>query len=127
MSLNLIIIGAVALVLALLLVKRLIGGSQVANSVVLDKIKSGATIIDVRTSGEFRDGAYTGSINIPLAELDKRLKEIPKDKPVVLYCQSGARSAAATRALKKAGYTDVVNAGGLTDMPPLLPLPRTRS
>jgi phage shock protein E len=112
-----IIIAAIAIALALLLAKRLIGGYQVANKAVLDKINSGAKVIDVRTPEEFRDGAYPGSFNIPLAELDKRLNEIPKDKPIVLYCQSGARSAAAARVLKKAGYTDVVNAGGLSDMP----------
>jgi phage shock protein E len=117
MSINLIIIGAIAIALALLLVKRLIGGSQMANKVVLEKIKSGAKIVDVRTPEEFRDGAYPGSVNIPLADLNKRLGEIPKDKPVVLYCQSGARSAAAARTLKKSGYTDIINAGGLSNMP----------
>lgn len=88
-----------------------------ASKLVVDKIKSGAKVIDVRTPEEFRDGAYPGSVNIPLAELDKRLKEIPKDIPVIVYCQSGARSASAARVLKKAGYTDVINAGGLSDMP----------
>jgi phage shock protein E len=86
-------------------------------NIVLDKIKSGAEVVDVRTPEEFREGAYPGCINIPLADLNKRLGEIPKDKSVVLYCQSGARSAAAARTLKKAGYIDVINAGGLSDMP----------
>ena len=86
-------------------------------NIVLEKIKAGAAIVDVRDPEEFRDGAYPGSVNIPLSELKKRLSEIPKDKPVVLYCQSGARSAAAARLLKKAGYTEVINAGGLSDMP----------
>ena len=43
--------------------------------------------------------------------------EISKDKPVVVYCASGGRSATAARMLLQAGYTDVVNAGGLGDMP----------
>jgi phage shock protein E len=116
-SIKVIIIGAVGLVLAFVLFKKLIGGSRVASPVVLEKIKSGAKIVDVRTVEEYRDGAYPGSVNIPLAELNQRLTEIPKDKPVVLYCQSGARSASAARLLKKAGYSDVTNAGGLSDMP----------
>jgi phage shock protein E len=85
---------------------------------LLDKIKAGAKIVDVRTPGEFADGAYPGAVNIPLNILGAKLDELgPKDKPIILYCASGARSAQAARMLKQAGYVDVVNAGGLDDMP----------
>ena len=84
---------------------------------VKEKIDAGATIIDVRTPEEFRDGAYPGARNIPISNLGAHLAEIPRDKPVVLYCASGARSSAAARAMKQAGFADVLNAGGLTDMP----------
>ena len=88
-----------------------------ATSLVKQKIDAGATIIDVRTPEEFRDGAYPGAINIPVSSLGGRLTDIPKEKPVVLYCASGARSASAARTMKQAGFPDVVNAGGLADMP----------
>jgi len=84
---------------------------------VKQKIDDGALVIDVRSPEEFRDGAYPGARNIPISSLGARLGELPKERPVVLYCASGARSAAAARALKQAGFTDVVNAGGLSDMP----------
>jgi phage shock protein E len=85
---------------------------------VKDKITAGARVIDVRTPAEFQDGAYPGAVNIPLATLPARMMELePKDKPIVLYCASGARSGQAARLLKQAGFTDVVNAGGLADMP----------
>ncbi len=100
-----------------MVIRRLLGGTKVASSIVKQKLESGATILDVRTPDEFRDGAYPGAKNIPLSELGRRLGEIPKDKPVVLYCASGARSSSAARAMKQAGYTDVINAGGLADMP----------
>jgi phage shock protein E len=87
------------------------------SSLVKQKIDAGATIIDVRTPEEFRDGAYPGAINIPVSNLGARLADISKSKPVVLYCASGARSASAARAMKQAGFADVVNAGGLGDMP----------
>ena len=87
------------------------------SSLVKQKIDAGATIVDVRTPEEFRDGAYPGAINIPVSNLGARLGEIPKSKPVVLYCASGARGASAARAMKQAGFADVVNAGGLGDMP----------
>jgi len=84
---------------------------------VLDKIKAGAVVVDVRTPEEFADGAYPGALNIPVQELGARAGEIPKGKPVVVYCASGARSAFAARMLKANGWADVVNAGGLDDMP----------
>jgi phage shock protein E len=87
-------------------------------STVKEKIAAGARIIDVRTPAEFADDAYPGAVNIPLAILPARMPELePKDKPIVLYCASGARSGQALRLLRQAGFTDVVNAGGLGDMP----------
>jgi phage shock protein E len=86
-------------------------------SAVLERIKAGATVVDVRTSEEFADGAYPGALNIPVQELGSRAGEIPKDKPVVVYCASGARSAFAARVLKANGWKDVLNGGGLDDMP----------
>ena len=103
--------------IAVIVLKRILGGGKVASSIVKQKLESGAIIVDVRTPDEFRDGAYPGAKNIPLSELGRRLDEIPKDKPVILYCASGARSSSAARAMKQAGYADVINAGGLADMP----------
>ncbi len=84
---------------------------------VMEKLKAGAKIVDVRTPDEFRDGAYPGAVNIPVHELGTRLAEVPKNVPVILYCASGARSAAAAQLLRRSGYADVINAGGLEDMP----------
>ena len=74
-----------------------------AGNIVKEKIAAGARIIDVRTVAEFKDGAYPGAINIPLAFLPARMSELePRDKPIVLYCASGARSGQGARLLKKA-------------------------
>ncbi len=82
------------------------------------KIKAGAKIIDVRTAEEFSEEHYPDALNIPVDQIRQRLNEVgDKNSPIVLYCASGSRSAFATRMLKSAGYTDVVNAGGLDDMP----------
>lgn len=110
------VVAAVAAVAAWLVLKRFIGG-KASMSIVKQKIEAGASIVDVRSPEEFRDGGYPGAVNIPLHLLDARMAEIPKDRPVVLYCASGARSGMAARVLKKAGYADVTNAGGLYDMP----------
>jgi phage shock protein E len=89
-----------------------------AGNAVLEKIKAGAAVIDVRGPDEFADGHYPNARNIPLREIGKRVGEIgPQDKPVILYCASGARSASAAKQLRSLGFTDVLNAGGLGDMP----------
>ncbi len=106
----------VALVAAFLLV-RLVLLRRAPPAVVAEKIKAGATIVDVRSEGEFRGGAYRGAINVPLQALSGRLARIPRDRPVVVYCASGSRSAMAARILRKAGYADVSNAGGLHHLP----------
>lgn len=88
------------------------------SSSIKDKIKAGATIIDVRTKDEYDDGFYKGAINIPVNVLEKKTGELgPKDKPIIVYCASGSRSAMAQSILKSRGFTDVINAGGLDDMP----------
>lgn len=107
----------VIVAVALLLARRFLGGTRVSSSVVLEKIKAGAKIVDVRSAGEFASGAYPGAVNIPVQELEARLGELPKEGPVVVYCASGGRSAAAERMLRARGYADVVNGGGLFQMP----------
>ncbi len=73
-----------------------------------------ATVIDVREAGEFASGHLLNARHIPLAELDKRLGELEKfkNKPVILNCQSGARSSSACELLRKAGFTNVHNLEG---------------
>ena len=89
-----------------------------AGNTVREKITAGARVVDVRTPAEFTDGAYPGAVNIPLPVLPARMHELePKETPVVLYCASGARSGQAMRFLKQNGFTDVINAGGIDDMP----------
>ena len=82
------------------------------------KIKAGARIIDVRTAEEFNEEHYPNALNIPVDQIRQRLTEFGEENtPIVVYCASGSRSAFAARMLKSAGYTDVINAGGLEDMP----------
>lgn len=101
----------------ILIVPRLLGGKRVASSIVKQRIDRGAQVVDVRTPQEFGAGAYPGAINIPLQVLASRLNELSRDRPLVVYCASGARSAAAARLLQQAGFTQVTNGGGLADMP----------
>lgn len=85
-------------------------------------IKGGALVVDVRTAEEFAGGHIAGAINIPYQLAARELASREKDlaKAIIVYCHSGARSAAAKKALNGAGYTNVVNGGGLDHMRKLL-------
>jgi hydroxyacylglutathione hydrolase len=73
-------------------------------------------VLDVRGRSEWESGHLPGVENIPLGYLLDRLDEIPRDKPLVVHCQSGARSAIAASVLRAKGLTNVVNlAGGFAD------------
>ncbi len=74
-------------------------------------------IVDVRTRGEFLSGAYPGAVNIELDQLARKAYELgDKNREIVLYCASGARSAYGVRVLQQMGFTNVKNGGGLMHM-----------
>jgi len=74
-------------------------------------------IVDVRTTEEFRSGAFPGAINIPLDELQIRVIELgSKSREITLYCASGARSAYGQKGLQQMGFTNVKNGGGIMQM-----------
>ncbi len=64
-------------------------------------------IIDVRGADEYKKATIKGAVNIPLDEMEKRLSEIPKDREVVLFCNTGVRAEMAYTLLKKRGFNNV--------------------
>jgi rhodanese-related sulfurtransferase len=62
-----------------------------------------AVVVDVRTPEEFAKSRFDGAVNIPLTELAARAGELPKDKPVILYCATARRSALAAGILRVNG------------------------
>lgn len=93
-----------------------------AHRVTPDKAKKmvegGARLVDVRSPEEYGSGHLDGAVNIPVGELDSRLAELePKDKPIVVYCASGFRSARAAKALSAAGFSEVGDLGSMDDWP----------
>ena len=64
---------------------------------IFKKHSSDYTIVDVRNVSEVKEGkVFSNSISIPLAEVRDRVNEIPTDKPIVVHCAGGYRSAAAS-------------------------------
>ncbi|WP_347240900.1 rhodanese-like domain-containing protein [Thermus sp.] len=75
-------------------------------------LASGAVVVDVRTPGEFAQGHVPGAINLPVEEVARWADQIPKDKPVYLYCHSGNRSRRAAEYLARKGYANLYNVVG---------------
>lgn len=100
-------------VVAMFLIRSIMsaGVKKVSGAEAKELVAKGALLVDVRSPGEFASGKIKGSKNIPLQEIDRRMKEFgATDRPVIVCCASGARSAMAGRKLKHAGY-DVRNLG----------------
>jgi rhodanese-related sulfurtransferase len=74
-------------------------------------INQGGQLIDVRGPDEFSRGALPGAVNIPVQMLSNASGQLAADKPVVLYCASGARSAQACMMLQQMGFNEVYNLG----------------
>lgn len=84
-------------------------------------IAKGALVVDVRDAPEVEmSGKVAGAVHVPRGMLEFRAdpespyhdQNFSKDKPVIVYCASGGRSALSGQALKELGYQDVYNLGG---------------
>jgi rhodanese-related sulfurtransferase len=74
-----------------------------------------ALILDVREADEFAAVRVEGAALVPMSQLTLRLEEIPRDRPILVLCAAGQRSASVTAHLLGHGWTDVGNiAGGIT-------------
>ncbi len=92
-------------------------GSIAPSEKIKEWVHRGALIVDVRTPQEFAAGNISGSVNIPLAEIENRLDEFgSKNGYIIVYCRTGNRSGRAEAFLKSQGYINVINGGGLQDM-----------
>lgn len=78
------------------------------------KYMQGAQVLDVRTPGEWSEGIIEGAtmVNIYDAGFDAELAKLDKEKPVAVYCKSGARSGQAMSKMQKLGFKEVYNLNG---------------
>ena len=74
-----------------------------------------ALVVDVREPHEFSEVRVEGSLLVPMSQLNTRLDEIPRDRPLLVMCQVGGRSASVTGLLRQQGYEDVANVAGGID------------
>lgn len=92
----------------------------------LEAEKDKVVLIDARTPEEYAFGTIPGAVNVPLDELRDRLADVPKDRPVVVFCAVGLRGYLAQRILLGRGYRNVRNliGGYKTYSAAVAPLPR---
>jgi phage shock protein E len=83
-------------------------------------------VIDVRTHAEFNEGHLPKALHIPHTTIlqGQGFADLDKTKPIVLYCRTGARSGQAKVFLEAQGFTDVTNAGGISEL--IIPTDKTR-
>jgi len=121
-SQNLILVGALGVILAMLVFNlfgaRLRGYKTVHPAEAVTMINhDDALVLDVRENSEYQSGHIISSTHIPLSSLSGRLGELEKykNKPVIVGCRSGQRSGQACAQLKKQGFDNVFNlTGGVT-------------
>jgi rhodanese-related sulfurtransferase len=74
-----------------------------------------AAVLDVREQEEYAHGHVPGAINLPQADLASQLDQVPRDRPVFVICQSGARSLRSAQFLKQMGFDAVMSVRGGTE------------
>ena len=72
-------------------------------------------VVDVRTPEEFAQGHLQGAINIPLSNLPTQISSLDRNRPILVYCQTGHRSAQAAALLMNSGFTQVYDMDGGLD------------
>lgn len=79
-----------------------------------ERIASGEDVmlVDIRTPAEIAQGAIPDAMRLPMHLIPMRMNELPKDRDVVLYCRSGARSYQACAYMMQQGYDRVLNLRG---------------
>jgi rhodanese-related sulfurtransferase len=110
---------AAAAILAILAIvfeirQRAAGAFVVAPGDAVRLANGGALILDVRESGDYDAGHIIDARHVPAAEIGQRAESFKKykEKPVLVYCESGSASAGAARALRASGFSKVVTLKG---------------
>jgi hydroxyacylglutathione hydrolase len=80
----------------------------------IDSAPPNAVLVDVREPEEFAYGHVPNAVNLPQADLATRLSELPRDRPILMICQSGMRSLRSAQFLRQEGFQDVATVAGGT-------------
>jgi phage shock protein E len=101
-------------------------GALVQEKIEYKTFDDNIQVIDVRTDAEFNEGHLSQALHIPHTTIlqGEGFADLDKTKPVVLYCRTGGRAGQAKAFLEDQGFTDVTNAGGISEL--IIPTDKTR-
>ncbi len=110
----LLVLLCAVVIIYFLMNKNVKGMTNISADELLSRLNSSSDLllIDVREPNEFKSGHIEGAISVPLSQFQQRYAEIPNNRELVIYCQSGMRSKAAGNWLIKHGYTNLYNLRG---------------
>ena len=89
---------------------------EIKCSELKDMVDNGGQLIDVRSNMEFNRGALESAVNLPIESFPHSVNTIDKQKPVMLYCVSGARANMVKQFLESLGFNYVYNLGGISQL-----------
>jgi len=117
---NIMLFGALLVVMVLLIKAEL--DHQASKGLLISPAKAirvmnnneDALVLDIRAAADYKNGHIKGAKNIPLGELAAKLSNYTefKNKPILIYCNSGATAIAAIKQFKKAGFDKINNLEG---------------
>jgi len=105
-------------IICLLIMPQVLVAAAIARNVTpesaysLVKEHDNLYLLDVRTPGEFQQARLEGAHLIPIEQVVNRLTELPNDRPILVYCAVGSRSAQVVNYLARQGYPEVYNLYG---------------
>ncbi len=114
MNFNLILVALYGITLGILfnvIIKRLRKFKEKISKITFsefDTYKTGSQLVDVRTKNEFKKSRILGARNIPISEFNNIETKLLKNKPVLVYCQSGNRAYRAAKKLANSDYTNII-------------------
>lgn len=82
------------------------------------QLRQSALVVDVRSPDQYEKEHIPGAVNIPLSQLESKLSELPRNRPIIVYCGSSRCTASlkAARLLAEKGFDNVYRyVGGLAD------------
>jgi hydroxyacylglutathione hydrolase len=88
---------------------QLVAYTPISVDTVKSKLDVDTPVIDVRGASEFNENHIPGAKNVFVGTLKDNFEDIPKNKEVIIHCQSGDRSSLAYSLLRRAGYNNVLN------------------
>lgn len=115
-----VIVFASIVIIGGMLVLAAINGKNSAeseNSESSNNLPADTVVYDVRTPEEYATSHGEGAVLLSLAEIQNgTYPDVAKDAPIAVYCRSGNRSGQATAILERAGYTNIIDIGALSNL-----------